>query len=77
MRGFTSSKFYLDTILNRFDMFAITEHWLFEEQLSKCEHFKNDYTGFGVASENKPGKFNVVERLIVVLECSGKSVTLV
>ena len=54
MRGFTSSQFYLDTILNQFDIFAITEHWLFEEQLGKLEHLTNDYTGFGVASQNNP-----------------------
>ena len=54
MRGFTSSQFYLDTILNQFDIFAIAEHWLFEEQLGKLEHLTNDYTGFGVASQNNP-----------------------
>ena len=41
MRGFTSSQFYLDTILNQFDIFAVTEHWLFEEQLGKLEHLTN------------------------------------
>ena len=54
MRGFTSFQFYLDTILNQFDIFAIAEHWLFEEQLGKLEHLTNAYTGFGVASQNNP-----------------------
>ena len=54
MRGFTSSQFYLDTTLNQFDIFAVTEHWLFEEQLGKLEHLTNNYTGFGVASQYNP-----------------------
>ena len=81
MRGFTSSQFYLDTILNQFDIFAITKHWLFEDQLGKLEHLTNDYTGFGVASQNNPdilsGRRAHEGGGGGGLECSGKPVTLV
>ena len=77
MRGFTSSQFYLDTILNQFDIFAITEHWLFEEQFGKLEHLTNDYTDFGVASQNNPDKLSGQRAHGGGgLECSGKPVTL-
>ena len=75
MRGFTSSQFYLDTILNQFDIFAITEHWPFEEQLGKLEHLTTDYTGFGVASQNNPDIIWL--EAMGRLECFGKPVTLV
>ena len=54
MQEFPSSQSYLDTILNQFDIFAITEHWLFDKQLRKLEHLRNDYTGFGVAFKDNP-----------------------
>ena len=80
MRGFTSSQFYLDAILNQFDIFAVTEHWLFEEQLGKLEHLTNNYTGFGVASQNNPDILSGQRAHGGGgggLKCSGKPVTLV
>ena len=33
MRGFSSGQFYLHSILNQFDIFSVSEHWLFEDVL--------------------------------------------
>ena len=73
MRGFTSSQFYLDTILNQFDIFAFAEHWLFEKQLGKLDHLTNAYTGFGMASQNNPDILSS-QRAHGGLECSEKPV---
>ena len=54
MRGFSSGQFYLHSILNQFDIFSVSEHWLFEEQLCKLECVDSRYVGYSKASQNNP-----------------------
>ena len=70
MRGFTSSQFYLDTILNQFDIFAIAEHWLFEEQLGKLEHLTNALEWLPRITQT----YYLARGPMRGLECSGKPV---
>ena len=54
MHGFNSAQFYLENVLDRFDVLALSEHWLFEEQLHKISNYSCDFTGHGIASQSNP-----------------------
>ena len=54
IRGFSSGQFYLHSILNQFDIFSVSEHWLFEEQLCKLECVDSRFVGYGKASQDNP-----------------------
>ena len=54
MHGFKSAQFYLENVLHRSDVLALSEHWLFEEQLHKISNYSCDFTGHGIASQSNP-----------------------
>ena len=54
MHGFNSAQFYLENILERSDVFALSEHWLFGDQLLKLSNYSCDFTGHGIASLSNP-----------------------
>ena len=39
-------------MLDRFDVFALSEHWLFGEQLYKISNYSCDFTGHRIASQS-------------------------
>ena len=45
---------FLESVLDRFDVLALSEHWLFEEQLHKISNYSCDFTGYGIASQSNP-----------------------
>ena len=49
-----SSQFYLREILHSFDMFALSEHWLFKEQLDLITEFSETYQCHRSSSDNSP-----------------------
>ena len=49
-----SSQFYLRQILHSFDMFAFSEHWLFEEQLDLITEFSETYQWHSISSDSNP-----------------------
>ena len=72
MRGFSSGQFYQHAILNQFDIFSVSEHWLFEEQLCKLECVDSRYVGYGKASQDNPNILSGQSGQGRGLECFGK-----
>ena len=54
MHGFNSAQFYVENVLDRFDVLALSKHWLFGEQLHKISNYSCDFTGHGIASQSNP-----------------------
>ena len=44
----------MHNILDQFDVLALSEHWLFGEQLHKISNQSCDFTGHGIASQSNP-----------------------
>ena len=55
MRCFRTAELYFYSLIDSFDILAISEHWLFDEQLgtlnSKCN---NNYNCIAVSSNENP-----------------------